>query len=1247
MSNGERPTASVLAGMSVVAQTERVKVADVFSFSASELIAELGASTMERAVQIMRSDKPPRGLEPSPDGTRLTAVVPSATGRGAYHQTIILSRLGPKLKVKGYCTCAMGQNCKHVGAALLMQCAPSAVVDDDDGNGDDADTDEREVDFSDMARALREEITPQLPAVAPNVPKSAAGSLAVPVAAATQRWLARIAEAVTPPPRVLAKTNPRIMLYVLAPAPSPGVWTVRAVTASVASDGTAAMTSGDRTIAPDEVERLVAQGVRYIDEADTRILRECTWLRRGSANGQDTELKADAGSRRILERVLETGRACLATAEAGHQRLAAGPAVQATPTWTRTETGGQVLRFQPDDDQSAFEGVIATDPPYYVRGGLVGAITSALPPLLAIEVARAPLIGPAEAAVVKAELQRHATPMMKAGPETIDPSTGEIVPAVTAGTSLLPLPDSSQTVEVKRISPVPRLRLFMGDVRLKERFRWHAPEELRFKAFAMPLAELSFDYAGQTVLADDPRPHIEKSQGQSLLLMARDKDKEDAAAQRLKSTRFIPASQAVFDVQGLPRGVYWLRPRSDAGPYDMLDELDAPERFIAFSAEHIPRLMKAGWHVVFDAKYPYQIAEGDAEWWADVGEGKAGIDWFSFELGITYEGQRLNIIPQLASLIARLPPSVMALATKAGAEKEFARELARITLYANLPDGRLLKLPSDRLAPMLRGLLELIGPRADRIENGKVKLHRAEAATLASFSDLNKVAWAASAQRLVDLGRSLRRGKSLVAVNPPPDFKASLRPYQSDGLAWLDFLRDTGFGGVLADDMGLGKTVQGLAFLAREKADGRLTKPALIVAPTSVLPNWQAEAEKFAPNLSVLALRGLDRKALFEQIPAHDLVLTTYPLLARDHEVLLGHEFHVALLDEAQAIKNPKATITGIAHRINARHRFALTGTPLENNLGEVWSLFEFLSPGLLGDETSFKRVFRTPIEKHGDPVAQGFLSRRLKPFMLRRTKSQVAKELPPKTEIVERIQLEGAQRDLYETVRALMEKRVRAEIDKKGLAQSHIIFLDALLKLRQICCDPRLLKMDAAKKVKQSAKLERLMELLPEMVAEGRKILLFSQFTSMLDLIELELKREKIGFVTLRGDTTDRAIPVQEFQAGKVPVFLLSLKAGGTGLNLTAADTVIHYDPWWNPAVENQATDRAYRIGQDKPVFVHKLIVEDGIEDAIELLKMKKSALANALFEGASQAPMKLTEDDIAALFAPIGHGKTGGKRG
>jgi SNF2 family DNA or RNA helicase len=533
-----------------------------------------------------------------------------------------------------------------------------------------------------------------------------------------------------------------------------------------------------------------------------------------------------------------------------------------------------------------------------------------------------------------------------------------------------------------------------------------------------------------------------------------------------------------------------------------------------------------------------------------------------------------------------------------------------------------------------------VGPRADRVADGRVKLHRAEAGALAAFADgtdRSGLAWAAGAERLIGLGQRLKGGVKVPSIAPPPTFMAVLRPYQGEGLSWLGFLREAGFGGVLADDMGLGKTVQALAFLAHEKAEGRLDKPALIVSPTSVLPNWQAEAERFAPELSVLPLRGLERRQMFDQIARADLVLTTYPLLARDHQVLLAQEFHVAILDEAQAIKNPKAGVSGLAHRLKARHRLALTGTPLENNLGEVWSLFEFLSPGLLGDESTFRRTFRTPIEKHGDRAAQAFLSRRLKPFMLRRTKEAVATELPPKTEIVEHVRLEGAQRDLYETVRALMHAKVREEIDRKGLARSHIVFLDALLKLRQICCDPRLLKLPQARRVRGSAKLERLMEMLPELIAEGRRVLLFSQFTSMLALIEEELRRLRIPYVQLTGDTADRAAPVRAFQAGKVPLFLLSLKAGGTGLNLTAADTVIHYDPWWNPAVEAQATDRAYRIGQDKPVFVYKLIVEEGIEAAIEQLKARKAALAAALFDGASKTPLDLSEADISALFAPL----------
>ncbi len=394
---------------------------------------------------------------------------------------------------------------------------------------------------------------------------------------------------------------------------------------------------------------------------------------------------------------------------------------------------------------------------------------------------------------------------------------------------------------------------------------------------------------------------------------------------------------------------------------------------------------------------------------------------------------------------------------------------------------------------------------------------------------LGDLAWAASAERLIELGNKLRGRRAPAAITPPRSFKAKLRPYQSDGLAWLDFLRDTGFGGVLADDMGLGKTVQALAFLSREKAEGRLDKPALIVSPTSVLPNWQAEAERFAPKLSVLALRGPERKALFAEMRRHDIVLTTYPLLARDYETLLGQEVPCRDPRRSAGDQESEGDVSGIAHRIDARHRLALTGTPLENNLGEVWSLFQFLSPGLLGDESTFRRTFRTPIEKHGDAAAQAFLSSRLKPFLLRRTKQEVATELPPKTEIVEHIRLEGAQRDLYETVRSLMHARVRDEIAKKGLAKSHIIFLDALLKLRQICCDPRLLKMPQARKVKGSAKLERLMEMVPELVGEGRRILLFSQFTSMLALIEAELQARKIPYVQLTGDTVDRAAPVRD----------------------------------------------------------------------------------------------------------------------
>ena len=323
--------------------------------------------------------------------------------------------------------------------------------------------------------------------------------------------------------------------------------------------------------------------------------------------------------------------------------------------------------------------------------------------------------------------------------------------------------------------------------------------------------------------------------------------------------------------------------------------------------------------------------------------------------------------------------------------------------------------------------------------------------------------------------------------------------------------------------------------------------------------------------------------------------------------------------------------------KIDARHRLCLTGTPLENHLGELWSQFDFLLPGFLGNSNTFAKYWRMPIEKQGDAQRRNLLAQRIRPFILRRKKEEVARELPPKTVIVRKIELAGSQRDLYETVRAAMDAMVREEVASKGFGRSQIVILDALLKLRQICCDPRLVKAASAQRVRERAKLDLLMTMLPELVDEGRRILLFSQFTSMLSLIETELKFAGLDYVILKGDTSDRELPVRRFQAGEVPIFLISLKAGGVGLNLTAADTVIHYDPWWNPAVENQATDRAHRLGQDKPVFVYKLIIAGSIEEKILALQERKADLAAGILSEDRTIDLKFGEEDIAALFAPL----------
>jgi SNF2 family DNA or RNA helicase len=349
--------------------------------------------------------------------------------------------------------------------------------------------------------------------------------------------------------------------------------------------------------------------------------------------------------------------------------------------------------------------------------------------------------------------------------------------------------------------------------------------------------------------------------------------------------------------------------------------------------------------------------------------------------------------------------------------------------------------------------------------------------------------------------------------------------------------------------------------------------------------------------------------------------------------------WQVLVLDEAQNIKNAQTHAAQVVSEIPSVHRLCLSGTPIENHLGELWSQFHFLMPGFLGSQRRFTELFRTPIERQGSAEKMALLRARVTPFMLRRTKDLVASELPPKIETLMPVPLQGQQADLYETIRLGMEKTVRDALSTQGLGKSQITILDALLKLRQVCCDPRLVKSAAAAKVKSSAKLEQLMEMLPEMLAEGRRILLFSQFTTMLGLIEVELAKRNLSWVKLTGSTQKRDEVIERFTSGEVPLFLISLKAGGVGLNLPQADTVIHFDPWWNPAAENQATDRAHRIGQTQSVWVIKLVAQGTIEERILALQERKAQLARELYSGAVARKQPLfTEDDLQVLLRPLG---------
>jgi SNF2 family DNA or RNA helicase len=621
------------------------------------------------------------------------------------------------------------------------------------------------------------------------------------------------------------------------------------------------------------------------------------------------------------------------------------------------------------------------------------------------------------------------------------------------------------------------------------------------------------------------------------------------------------------------------------------------------------------------AKTDPAIQEVEA-WEADIREtADGGID---LDMGVLAAGERLPLAALLADLLRREARWLDALSLADIPDDE------NILLFG--ANNRCLRVRAERIKPLVRLLIDLF----DGHRHGPLRLSRFDAERLDFLRDTRRwqFHWPESVRQLAE---RLRAAQGVQAVEPPKGLRLELRDYQRRGLAWLQYLRRHGLSGILADDMGLGKTAQTLAHLLCEKEAGRLNRPALVVLPTSLIFNWKNEAARYAPDLRVLSLHGQNRQRRFAHILEHDVILTTYPLLWRDGEALRAHTYCLLALDEAQMVKNARSKSAKEIRRIRATHRLCLTGTPLENHLGELWAQFDFLLPGFLGDLKSFTRVWRNPIEKHGDTLRRDLLARRIRPFVLRRKKDEVATELPSKTTIIRSVELAGGQRDLYAAVRAAMNERVRARIAQYGLPQSQMVILDALLKLRQVCCDPRLVRSAAAHKIRESAKLALLMDMLPEMVAEGRRILLFSQFTSMLDLIQIDLDNARLPYLRLTGETRDRETPIQAFQAKAAPIFLISLKAGGVGLNLTAADTIIHYDPWWNPAVENQATDRAYRLGQDKPVFVYKLIIAGSIEEKILALQEKKASLAASILSKGQANTQKFNPEDLAALLASL----------
>ena len=622
-----------------------------------------------------------------------------------------------------------------------------------------------------------------------------------------------------------------------------------------------------------------------------------------------------------------------------------------------------------------------------------------------------------------------------------------------------------------------------------------------------------------------------------------------------------------------------------------------PEPAWEIAPTRLPRvvrtLVEAGWHIEAEGK----VFRRPGEFRMEV---SSGVDWFELRGDVEY-GETKARLPQLLEAVRRGDKMV------------------------RLDDGTYGVLPEEWLARI--GMVAGMGTAQD----GHIRFHRSQAGLLDAL--LASQPEATCDEVFTRVRQELREFQGVEAAAQPAGFVGELRDYQREGLGWMEFLRRFSFGGCLADDMGVGKTAQVLALFETRRAmraAGQSVAPSLVVVPRSLVFNWKQEAERFTPQLRILDYTGAERNG--DDFAAYDAVLVTYGTLRRDIVRLKETEFDYLVLDEAQAIKNAGTESARAARLLRGGHRLALSGTPVENHLGELWSLFEFLNPGMLGAASVFKvagGVGRSPDEDTRRLLAHG-----LRPFILRRTKEQVARELPPKTEQTIYCELKPTQRALYNELRQHYRNALLKRVETDGLAKSKIQVLEALLRLRQAACHPGLL--DPKRAAEPSAKLDTLLEQLRQVVEEGHKALVFSQFTSLLAIVREHLDADGTAYAYLDGQTRDRQACVERFQNdGDCRLFLISLKAGGLGLNLTAAEYVFLLDPWWNPAVEAQAVDRAHRIGQEHQVFAYRLIARDTVEEKVLELQKNKRELAAAIIGEDNSLIRNLRREDLELLLS------------